>query len=98
MHNTLRKRFLNSYSDNRKSKIENLKWLGGFAIVVTLALCGAVATAQQARKIFRIGYLESSTASGSAVLLEAFRQELSKLRMDRGKEYRFRVPICRAKE
>ena len=44
-------------------------------------------------KIFRIGFLDGSTASGSAVLLEAFRQELSKLGWIEGKniaiEYRF---------
>jgi hypothetical protein len=36
------------------------------------ALCSSAA-AQQAGRIFRIGYLDNSTASGSAVLLEAFR-------------------------
>ena len=35
--------------------------------------------AQQPTKILRIGYLDSSIASGSAVLVAAFRQELSKL-------------------
>jgi putative ABC transport system substrate-binding protein len=56
------------------------------------ALCGS-ADAQQTGKIPRIGYLDGSTASGSAVLLEAFRQELSKLGWIEGKniaiEYRF---------
>ena len=51
------------------------------------------ADAQQSGKIFRIGYLDSGTASGSAVLVEAFRQELSKLGWIEGKnitiEYRF---------
>ena len=51
------------------------------------------ADAQQAGKIFRIGLLDPSTASGSAVLWEAFRQELSKLGWIEGKniafEYRF---------
>jgi hypothetical protein len=51
------------------------------------------AEAQQTGKIFRIGYLDVSTASGSAVLVEAFRQELSKLGWIEGKnfniEYRF---------
>jgi putative tryptophan/tyrosine transport system substrate-binding protein len=45
------------------------------------------------RKNFRIGFLDSSTAAGSAVLLEAFRQELNKLGWNEGKniafEYRF---------
>jgi putative ABC transport system substrate-binding protein len=52
-----------------------------------------MAQAQQPGKIFRIGFLDGSTASGSAVLLEAFRQELSKLGWTEGKniaiEYRF---------
>src|SRR6266496_5388502 len=57
-----------------------------------LAPCSAV-EAQQPGKIFRIGILDPSTASGSAVLVEAFRQELSKLGWIEGKniaiEYRF---------
>src|SRR5262249_18190022 len=56
------------------------------------ALCVS-ANAQQTGKIFRIGYLDNSTASGIAVLLDAFRQELSKLGWIDGKnitiEYRF---------
>src|SRR5215813_13458050 len=56
------------------------------------ALCYS-AEAQQAGKVFRIGYLASSTASGSAVLVDAFREELNKLGWVEGKnitfEYRF---------
>jgi putative tryptophan/tyrosine transport system substrate-binding protein len=56
------------------------------------ALCSS-AHAQQAGKLFRIGFLDPSTASGSAVLVDAFRQELSKLGWIEGKnigiEYRF---------
>ena len=56
------------------------------------ALCGSV-NAQQTGKIFRIGILDPSNASGSAVLLDAFRQELSKLGWFEGKniaiEFRF---------
>ena len=68
------------------------------SIVVCLALTVLLLTvfladAQQTGKIFRIGFLDSSTASGSAVLVEAFRQELSKLGWIEGKnitiEYRF---------
>jgi putative ABC transport system substrate-binding protein len=51
------------------------------------------ADAQQAGKVPRIGFLDNSTASGIAVLLEAFRQELIKLGWIEGKnitiEYRF---------
>ena len=94
-------RFLGIRSDNRQSKtcpelcrrIGNRKLVGLFAVVVALALFGAVAHAQQPGKIFRIGFLDNSTASGSAVLVEAFRQELSKLGWIEGKnitiEYRF---------
>ena len=57
-----------------------------------LAPCSAV-EAQQPTKVARIGFLDSSTASGIAVLSEAFRQELSKLGWIEGKnitiEYRF---------
>jgi putative ABC transport system substrate-binding protein len=56
------------------------------------ALC-SVAEAQQPTKIFRIGFLDSSTASGVAVLLDAFGQELSKFGWIEGKniafEYRY---------
>ena len=63
------------------------------AVFVIVATCGVRADAQQPGKIFRIGFLDGSTASGMAVLLEAFRQELSKLGWIEGKniaiEYRF---------
>ena len=74
-----------SHSDNLKSKIENLKLVGLLAIALTFTLGGAVVDAQQTGKIFRIGYLDNSTASGMAVLLDAFRQELSKLGWIEGK-------------
>ena len=80
-------------SDNLKSKIENLKLVGIFAIALTFAFGGAVAQAQQTGKIFRIGFLDSSNASGMAGLLGAFQQELNKLGWIEGKnitiEHRF---------
>jgi ABC-type uncharacterized transport system substrate-binding protein len=67
--------------------------LSSILIAVVLLAVGVIAEAQQAGKIFRIGFLDNSTASGSAVRLEAFRQELSKLGWIEGKnitiEYRF---------
>jgi putative ABC transport system substrate-binding protein len=93
MHKRLLNLFLNYCSDNRKSKIQNPKWMGLFAIVVALAVCGVRAEAQQTGRVPRIGFLDNSTASGSAVLLDVFRQELSKLGWIDGKniviEYRF---------
>ena len=44
------------------------------------------AHAQQAGKIFRIGLLDASTAYGMAVLIDVFRQELSKLGWIEGKD------------
>ena len=56
------------------------------------ALCGS-ADAQQTGKIFRIGYLDGGNAAGSAILVDAFLQELTKLGWIEGKniaiEYRF---------
>jgi putative tryptophan/tyrosine transport system substrate-binding protein len=63
-------------------------------VLTTLFLATANPThAQQPGKIFRIGFLDVSTASGSVALVDAFRQELSKLGWIEGKnitlEYRF---------
>jgi putative ABC transport system substrate-binding protein len=59
---------------------------------LVFALC-VLANAQQPGKIFRIGFLDPSTASGMGGLLEVFRQELRKLGWIEGKnitfEYRF---------
>jgi putative ABC transport system substrate-binding protein len=86
-------RISQSSSDNRKSAIQNPKWLGIFAIVLTFAFGGALVDAQQPGKVFRIGYLDPSTASSSAVQLQALRQELSNHGWIEGKnitiEYRF---------
>jgi putative ABC transport system substrate-binding protein len=53
----------------------------------------SLAEAQQAGKIYRIGFLDQGPAAGSAVLVKAFLQELSKLGWIEGKniiiEYRF---------
>jgi putative ABC transport system substrate-binding protein len=53
----------------------------------------SLADAQQTGKIFRIGFLDPSTAASMAAQLEAFRQELSKLGWIEGKnisiEYRY---------
>ena len=52
-----------------------------------------LAEAQQPKKVPRIGFLDTGTAPGSAVLVESFRQEMRKLGWIEGKnmtiEYRF---------
>ena len=66
-----------------------------FLIILTALFLTSVnpTHAQQTGKVLRIGFLDPSTASGSAVLVDAFRQELSKLGWIEGKnitiEYRF---------
>jgi putative ABC transport system substrate-binding protein len=64
-----------------------------FVCLLLAVLLPAIPGAQQPGKIFRIGFLDNSTASGIAVRLEAFRQELNKLGWIEGKnitiEYRF---------
>jgi putative ABC transport system substrate-binding protein len=63
-------------SDNRKSKIENLKWLGCFAIAVAFAMCGAVAQAQQPKKVPRLGYLSSFEPATESARAEGIRLAL----------------------
>jgi ABC-type uncharacterized transport system substrate-binding protein len=63
-------------------------------LLATLFLANvSLADTQQTGKIFRIGYLDSGTAAGRAVLVETFRRELTKLGWVEGKnitiEYRF---------
>jgi ABC-type uncharacterized transport system substrate-binding protein len=76
-------------------KTGNSKKASTFGLVLfalLFALCCSV-DAQQAGKVFRIGYLEPGTASGNTALLDGFRQELSKLGWIEGRditiEYRF---------
>ena len=78
-------RWLDSFSVNRKSKIQNPKWLRVVAIILTFAIGGAVATAQQPAKIHRIGYLDAVSLSVNAARVEAFRQGLRKLGYGEGK-------------
>ena len=84
---------LNSYSDNLKSKIQNRKWVGIFAIALTIAFGGAVAQAQQPAGIPRIGILIGPSASFFSARVEAFRQRLRELGYAEGKniviEYRY---------
>jgi putative ABC transport system substrate-binding protein len=87
MHKILLKLFWNSCSDNRQSRacpeprrrIENRKWVGLFAIVAALAVCGARAQAQQAKKVSRIGFLASASAERDKSRLAAFQQGLREL-------------------
>src|SRR5712692_6401520 len=77
----------------RRRTIQNLKWLGLSVIASVLVATGAVAQAQQATKVPRIGLLGGGSASANAGRIEAFRQGLRELGYVEGKniviEYRY---------
>ena len=101
MHNTLLKRFLNSFSDNWKSKtcgepfdsaqdklrrtIQNRKLVELVTLAVAFALCGVMAHAQQPTKIPRIGLLGVASPATLSAFIEAFRQGLRELGYVEGK-------------
>src|SRR5262245_37260164 len=82
-------RWWDSVSENRKSKtcpfdmlrasseprrrIQNRKWVGTVALVVAFAACGAVAQAQQPKKIPRIGHLSNIDPARDSVCYDAIR-------------------------
>jgi putative ABC transport system substrate-binding protein len=82
-----------SFSDNPKSKtctestrsIPNPKWGWRITVVATLAMCGAMAQAQQPTAIPRIGFLITSSPSVIAPRMDAFRQGLRELGYVEGK-------------
>jgi putative tryptophan/tyrosine transport system substrate-binding protein len=85
MNNKFKLQRFDSCSDNRKSKIQNQKWLGLSVIAFVLVAAGATAQAQQPAKVARIGYLSGSTPSNLAARIEAFRQGLRDLGYVEGK-------------
>ncbi len=74
-------------------RIQNPKWVGIFAIALTFALGGAVAQAQQPKKVPRIGCLVGGSRSSESAREDAFRQGLRELGYVEGQniivEYRF---------
>jgi putative ABC transport system substrate-binding protein len=80
-------------ADDRKSKIQNLKWVGISAIALTCAICGAVAEAQQPKKLTRIGYISSRDPSHESACAEGIRLALRELGYIEGQnidfEYRY---------
>ena len=93
MHKKFRIRFGFSRSDNRKSKIENPKWVGIFAIALTVVCGGAVAQAQQPKKISLIGYLSQLDPAREFARSKEFRLALRELGHIEGQniaiEYRY---------
>src|SRR6476646_6602836 len=101
MKKLFRIQFFGSQSDNLKSKtcaepcrsIQNRKWVGIFAIVIALAVCGARAQAQQPKKVPRIGYLSSFDPASDSDGTEGIRLALRELGYVEGQniatEYRY---------
>jgi len=86
-------RFPNFRSDNLKSKIQNRKWVGYFAFVIALTVCGARVEAQQPKKVPRIGYLATGSAASDSTRSETIRLALRALGYTEGQniaiEYRY---------
>jgi putative ABC transport system substrate-binding protein len=64
--------------------------------IILFVICFS-AQAQQTGKVFRIGYLDLGTASGGALLVDAFRQELSRLGWSEGKNITFEYHFAEQK-
>ena len=73
--------------------IRNLKWLGFSAIAFVLVMTGALAQAQQSKRVPRIGYLASSQPALESARSEAIRRALHELGYIEGQsiviEYRY---------
>jgi len=76
-------RVADSCSGNRKSKIENRKWAGLFAIVIAFMVCGVRAEAQQP-KPHRVGVLLPGEAWYE--IIDGLRVGLRKLGLEEGKQ------------
>jgi len=77
-------RVADSCSGNRKSKIENRKWAGLFAIVIAFMVCGVRAEAQQP-KPYRVGVLVPGEAWYEIV--DGLRVGLRQLGFEEGKQF-----------
>src|SRR5262249_56409810 len=79
-------RWPDSFSDNRKSRIQNRKLAGISVIAFVLVVTGAVASAQQPGKVPRIAYVTAASFSAMEYRIEAFRQGLRELGYVEGKD------------
>jgi putative ABC transport system substrate-binding protein len=87
------KKVSGSYSDNRKSAIQNPKLVGIVALIVTFTMCGVEVVAQQPKKFARIGYLSATDPASDSARSDAIRLALRALGYIEGQniatEYRY---------
>ena len=105
MHERIWMRFPNFRSDNLKSKIKNPKWMGLSVIAFVLVVAGAVAQAEQPKKVARICYL-GNTVSNSETYMKPFRERIREMAYIEGQnitiDYRYwegkveRLPVLAA--
>jgi len=89
---------LSAISCQRERRAKNVKSKFLFWLLTTLLLVTASSVhAQRSGKPFRIGILDSSTASGSAMLWDQCRQELKKLGWTEGKDIAFEFRFAEGK-
>jgi putative ABC transport system substrate-binding protein len=84
MNKGSRIRWQDTFSDNRKSEIQNLKWIAIVAIAVAFAICGTAAQAQQP-KAYRVGVLLPGETWHEIV--DGLRVGLRKLGFEEGKQF-----------
>ena len=65
-----------SLSDNPKSAIQNRKWVGLSVFAFMLVAAGAVAMAQQPKKVPRIGYLSLGNPASESTRVDGIRLAL----------------------
>src|SRR4029453_8872608 len=86
-------RLPDSCSDNLKSKIQNRKWAGLSVIAFVLVVAVTAATAQQPKKVSRLGYLSNADAATDSDRAGGIRLALRELGYIEGQniaiEYRF---------
>jgi putative ABC transport system substrate-binding protein len=79
MDTRFRARALDLRSDNRESKTQNLKWVGFLAILISHVCCVGMVEAQQAGKVWRVGFLNPGSTPSTDGRIAAFRVGLREL-------------------